>query len=203
MPCSGRRGNRASEVEVGLLGLPRQNIEPSSLQEKLHVDLTGQGSRGKRHRGKAESPETGVVIAEGEGYGIGKHGLGLRAPFRAARRSTSCINWVCRSARMPHRRRRFLWANQAWCGAAFGISVAFRMSTNSVPSLVRVLCAVIENETGYRRLSRFPARSPALQRLAKKNGTWDLGRARSDDGPVGEGQAGPTSSSAPSAVGSE
>ena len=57
--CSGRRrGNRASEVEVGLLGLPRQNIEPSSLQEKLHVDLTGQGSRGKRHRGKAESPET-------------------------------------------------------------------------------------------------------------------------------------------------
>ena len=58
MPCSGRRGNRASEVEVGLLGLPRQNIEPSSLQEKLHVDLTGQGSRGKRHRGKAESPET-------------------------------------------------------------------------------------------------------------------------------------------------
>ena len=61
MPCSGRRGNRASEVEVGLLGLPRQNIEPSSLQEKLHVDLTGQGSRGKRHRGKAESPETGSV----------------------------------------------------------------------------------------------------------------------------------------------
>jgi hypothetical protein len=58
VPCSGRRGNRASEVEVGLLGLPRQNIEPSSLQEKLHVDLTGQGSRGKRHRGKAESPET-------------------------------------------------------------------------------------------------------------------------------------------------
>ena len=60
MPCSGRRGNRASEVEVGLLGLPRQNIEPSSLQEKLHVDLTGQGSRGKRHRGKAESPETRI-----------------------------------------------------------------------------------------------------------------------------------------------
>ena len=26
--------------------------------KKLHVDLTGQGSRGKRHRGKAESPET-------------------------------------------------------------------------------------------------------------------------------------------------
>ena len=61
MPCSGRRGNRASEVEVGLLGLPRQNIEPSSLQEKLHVDLTGQGSRGKRHRGKAESPETTML----------------------------------------------------------------------------------------------------------------------------------------------
>ena len=37
----------------------------------------------------------------------------------------------------------------------------------------------------------------------KKNGIWDLGRARSDDGPAGEGQAGPTSSSAPSAVGSE
>ena len=134
---------------------------------------------------------------------MGKHGLRLRAPFRAAQRSTSCINWVCRSARMPHRRRRFLWANQACSGAAFGVPVAFRMSTNSVPSLVRVLCAVVENETGYRRLSRFPARSPALQRLAKKNGTWDLGRARSDDGPVGEGQAGATSSSAPSAVGPE
>ncbi len=26
--------------------------------KKLHVDLPGQGSRGKRHRGKAESPET-------------------------------------------------------------------------------------------------------------------------------------------------
>ena len=78
------------------------------------------------------------------------------------------------------RRPRFLWANQAWCGTAFGISVAFRMSTNSVPSLVRVLCAVIENETGYRRLSRFPAQSPALQRLAKKNGTWDLAQTRSD-----------------------
>ena len=53
----------SSEVEVGLLGLPRQNIEPSSLQEKLHVDLTGQGSRGKRHRGKAESPETSHCMA--------------------------------------------------------------------------------------------------------------------------------------------
>ena len=63
MPCSGRRGNRASEVEVGLLGLPRQNIEPSSLQEKLHVDLTGQGSRGKRHRGRAEGPETPAMTA--------------------------------------------------------------------------------------------------------------------------------------------
>ena len=64
VPCSGRRGTRASKVEVGLLGLPRQNIEPSSLQEKLHVDLTGQGSRGKRHRGKAESPETSMLSAQ-------------------------------------------------------------------------------------------------------------------------------------------
>ena len=136
------------------------------------------------------SSRAGVVIALGEGYGMDKHGLGLRAPFRAARRSTSCINWVCRSARMPHLRRRFLWANQAWCGTAFGISVAFRMSTNSVPSLVRVLCAVIENETGYRRLSHFPAQSPALQRLAKKNGTWDLAQTRSDHGAAPEGQSG-------------
>ena len=67
MPCSGRRGYRASEVEVGLLGLPRQNIEPSSLQEKLHVDLTGRGSRGKRHRGKAESPETHYRVREHTG----------------------------------------------------------------------------------------------------------------------------------------
>ena len=129
-----------------------------------------------------------------------KHGLGLRAPFRAARRSTSCINWVCRSARMPHRRRRFLWANQAWSGAAFSVPVAFRMSANSVPSLVRVLCAVIENETGYRRLSRFPAQSPALQRLAKKNGTWDLAQTRSDDGAEPGGQVGRGSIPGPSPV---
>ena len=88
----------------------------------------------------------------------------------------------------------------AWSGAAFGVPVAFRMSTNSVPSLVRVLCAVIENETGYRRLSRFPAQSPALQRLAKKNGTWDLAQTRSDDGAEPGGQVGRGSIPGPSPV---
>ena len=57
MPCSGRRGNRASEVEVGLLGLPRQNIEPSSLQQGATRRSNGPGQARKPPRGKAAGPE--------------------------------------------------------------------------------------------------------------------------------------------------
>ena len=36
--------------------------------KELHVDLTGQGSRGKRHRGKAESPETYSLAMYARGH---------------------------------------------------------------------------------------------------------------------------------------
>ena len=57
VPCSGRRGNRASEVDIGLLGLPRQNIDHLLYRKKLHVDLTGQGRPGSHPEEKPPAPK--------------------------------------------------------------------------------------------------------------------------------------------------